>query len=30
MSFDWGAFAGSFLQEVTEGIERRETEAKRL
>ena len=28
MSFDWGAFAGSFLQEVTEGIERRETEAK--
>ena len=28
MSFDWGAFAGSFLEEVTEGIERRETEAK--
>ena len=28
MSFDWGAFAGSFLEEVTEGIEKRETEAK--
>tara|TARA_Y100000816_G_scaffold44232_1_gene27737 strand:- start:8214 stop:9593 length:1380 start_codon:yes stop_codon:yes gene_type:complete len=28
MGFDWGTFAGSFLEELTEGIEEREQEAK--
>ena len=28
MGFDWGSFAGSFLEELTEGIEEREQEAK--
>lgn len=28
MGFDWGTFAGSFLTELTEGIEEREAEAK--
>jgi len=28
MSFDWKSFAGGFLEEITEGIEERETEAK--